>query len=66
MDKNKKPVKRLGLFKKRAWLWQSVLALVLISAGIYGIFFGQISSQTNDLSLIGKGENVIVHVHDPG
>ena len=66
MDKNNKPSKSEKVFKKYRWIWQSALVLGLISSAIYGFSIWQTDSQNHDLSLIGKGENIVVHVHDPG
>ncbi|MGK5093346.1 thioredoxin family protein [Deltaproteobacteria bacterium TL4] len=44
---------------------QSGLTLGLLGALVYGLFFWNQGDAEYDLSLIGKGKNVVVQVHDP-
>ena len=55
----KKNIKR----KKIRWLF-SIITILTIT--IVSYLWYESSKDVNDLSLIGKGENVIVQVHDPG
>lgn len=45
------------------WLSSVTAILVLIIAGW---IWWEAAQENRDLSLIGKGENVVVQVHDPG
>ena len=49
--------------KKIRWLF-SIITILTIT--IVSYLWYENSKEVNDLSLIGKGENVIVQVHDPG
>lgn len=51
--------------KERRQLWQLLFAGVLVFSAVAFAFFGDFDSENTDLSLIGKGENVVVQVHAP-
>ena len=66
MDKkiyHKKTSKKSINRKKLQWLISIISLLTII---IISYLWYEDTKEINDLSLIGKGENVIVQVHDPG
>jgi len=47
-------------------MWkQALLGGALLLIALAGIFIGLPSSENTDLSIIGKGSNVVIQVHDP-
>jgi len=50
---------------KKKYLWL-ILIISLLTIIIFSYLWYENSSEISDLTLIGKGENVIVQIHDPG
>ena len=58
-----KDLKKNIKIKKGRWL---IPIIIFLTIAIFSYLWYEDTNSDNDLSLIGKGENVIVQVHDPG
>ena len=61
-SQNKDSKKNIKI-KKGRWL---IPIISILTIAIFSYLWYEGTNDVNDLSLIGKGENVIVQVHDPG
>ena len=64
-NRKQKKIKSVKKNQKKKAGWLIFVTSFLILTTFIFIFF-ESSKEVNDLSLIGKGENIIVQVHDPG
>ena len=62
MSKKKKAGKTKGIYAKNKNLIWSVITAVVIVGGYF--YFSNLAAEY-DLAQIGKGQNVVVQVHDP-
>ena len=61
-DQRKKSVK---IRRREQVRWLSTITSILVLVIAIWLFW-ESSSENHDLSLIGKGTNVVVQIHDPG
>jgi len=62
--KKQKSDPKKTLRKKNVRILAYIISILLIVSLIF--FWNEDIDEKNDLSIIGKGDNVIVQVHDPG